>query len=161
MRLYGIQRALVTYLLYSIMVSVVTGRLFHSRSEGKDGRTRWPSRRRRAGDKRFYYLTAASWIFGGPRLDIWCLLRERHVYLAGVETFRLPVGWNMSWCSFDVRDWELGFVRLPGPLSAFLHVKHFFNIKKLRTDEKFKWLGEQNKIRLVWHFWSNNSDWQT
>jgi hypothetical protein len=39
MRLYGIQRALVTYLLYSTMVSVVTGRLFTvDQRERMDGR---------------------------------------------------------------------------------------------------------------------------
>jgi hypothetical protein len=39
MRLYGIQRALVTYLLYSTMVSVATGRLFTvDQRERMDGR---------------------------------------------------------------------------------------------------------------------------
>ena len=38
----------------------------------------------------------------------------------------LPVGCEFSWFSSDASDWELGFVRLPGPLSAFYMIQPLY-----------------------------------
>ena len=41
----------------------------------------------------------------------------------GVETLNVSVGCEFSWFSSDASDWELGSVRLPGPLSAFYMIQ--------------------------------------